>query len=141
MRSQEEIRRSLRSIATFNTYGYTTYFISIHKHQVKDFITKAEIDGIIIRLKWMAPSLHIQDSAYELGNKYNQLHYHALVTVKSSFRYKTAISIAGYRIYWKKVIDTKDIQRISTYIHKTVSNRFDLEQVLECNFYLHNYAF
>ncbi len=141
MRSQEELRRSLRNAETFNTNGTTTYFISIHKHQVRDYVTKPEIDDIIIQLKWKEPSLHIRDSAYELGHKYNQLHYHAIVTVNSHFRYMSATKLDGYRIYWKRVIDTKDICKISTYIHKTVSNRFDLEQVLQCNFYLHNYAF
>ncbi len=140
MRSQGEIRRSPMSAANVNQYG-TYYLISINKHQVKDYVTKADLDRIIIQLKWLETSLDIKDSAYELGHKYNQLHFHAIVKTKPSFRYRHLTKLDGYQIYWKKIIDNKDIVKISTYIHKDSSNRFEQEEILECNYYLHNYAF
>ncbi len=76
------------------------YLISIHRHQVKDYVNKKDIDTIVSTLTDKLPILKIKFHTYEISPKYKQLHYHALVESSLRVRYKDNSQIDGFRIYW-----------------------------------------
>ncbi len=84
------------------------YMITISCQQKKDYIDKSMLDEIILYLKLHIDSLQIIHCVYENSGKYKQLHWHALVRVIGSFRWKRFNSFGNeditrntYRIHWK----------------------------------------
>ncbi len=89
------------------TYS-TLYMLTISCQQKNDYIDKSMLDEVILYLKLHISSFHIIHSVYENSGKYKQLHWHALVRVIGSFRWKRYNSFGHqnitkntYRIHWK----------------------------------------
>lgn len=130
-----------RSGATIDNSMYNKanhYFVTVCKHQVKDYVSKEEIDNILIQLKLKNPSLMIHHYSYELGGTYKQLHFHGYMTSESSIFFKQNSRIGDFRIYWKEV---NNVRRVLKYIYKDIKNIYEQEQLITLNYYRHNYGF
>ncbi len=85
------------------------YLLTISCQQKKDFIQKYQLDEVCLWLKMNIASLHIQPYVYETSGKYNQLHYHAIVSVDKYFRFKPFTACGSiettntFRVQWSKV--------------------------------------
>ncbi len=113
------------------------YFLTIRKHQVKDYVTKEDLDHILICLKLRLP-LKVSDVTYEMDNKYGQLHSHIILSTLRSVYYKKHSSINGFRVYWRLINEKEPTYN---YMYKDSVNKFDQEQILITNYYRHNYGF
>lgn len=112
-----------------------SYFITIRKHRVKDFVDVQEIMNILEKLYTVIPSLRLGINIFEIDKKYNQLHYHAIVKMENKyFNYKTASSFNGFRIYWSPIYSHCGLKK---YIQKDVHNKYQQEEIINNNFYLH----
>ncbi len=121
------------------------YLLTISCQQKKLFILKDNIDEVIDWLKQCIPSLHIVHYAYETSGKYHQLHWHAIVEVDCKVRWRPYCSYGDlnvmhktYRIQWKAQYSNDAI----TYVYKdTHANPILQDQIIQTNYYRHNYAF
>jgi len=114
------------------------YFLTIRKHQVKDYVSDNDLSNIIELLKSRLPC-EVSDLVYEIDNKYNQLHSHLIVRSQKSIFYKKNSSINGFRLYWLLIDHNK--KAVMSYIHKDSYNKYEQEQIILTNFYRHNYGF
>ncbi len=134
--------RLSRSKATIKNNGlhrkHFFYLLTIAKHQVKDFVDQLQLDAIVNYIKLVHDSLHIITHSYELSNKYDQLHFHAIVRLSHRIIYKDNNSHKGFRLQWKPVYNWHGAH---TYITKDATDKYKQEQILLENFYHHNYAF
>ncbi len=64
------------------------YLLTIICQQKLHYVSKGELDDVVLWLKMNIPSLHIGILVYETSGHYNQLHYHAVVDVCKDFYYK-----------------------------------------------------
>ncbi len=113
------------------------YFLTIRKHQVKDYVKEEDLQCILTCLERRLP-LIVTDVAYEIDPKYLQLHSHILLKTPRSVFYKKHSSINGFRVYWRVV---SDHQPVCDYIHKDSNDIYKQEEILMTNYYLHNYGF
>ncbi len=127
-----------RSAATIVANGKYTYFLTICKHQTKDYVTKQDLNNVITLLKLRNPTLVIETYIYEISPKYKQLHFHGTCTANKLICYKHNNSLLTYRVYWQRVYNLKTL---TDYITKNVSNKYEQEQVLYTNWYNHHYGF
>ncbi len=118
------------------------YLLTISCQQKTDFIQKYQLDEVCLWLKMNIASLHIQPHVYETSGKYNQLHYHALVSVDKYFYYRpfTAYgeknkTISTFRIQWSKV---DNLSGALQYLRKDLWHASQGE-ILIRNFYKYNY--
>lgn len=114
------------------------YFLTIRKHQVKDYVSVQDLLDIIELLKSRLP-LEITDIVYEIDHKYNQLHSHLIARSQKSIFYKKNSSINGFRLYW--LLIDKNKKSVLSYMHKDSYNKFEQEQIILTNYYRHNYGF
>lgn len=113
------------------------YFLTIRKHQVKDYVTKEDLDHILICLKLRLP-LKVAEVTYEMDTKYGQLHSHIILSTRKGVYYSKHSSINGFRVYWREIYSKEPTYG---YIHKDSVNKFEQEQILITNYYRHNYGF
>ncbi len=113
------------------------YFLTIAKHQVKDYVSECQITDVIKELQGKL-FFRIIDVVYEIDTKYQQLHSHVLIRSRRFINYKNYTSIQGFRVYWKAVINRDPVQG---YMHKDSCNKYEQEQILITNYYRHNYGF
>ncbi len=113
------------------------YFLTIRKHNVKDYVSERNISDILVELQRRL-SLKIIDVVYEVENKYAQLHCHVIVKTVSSVYYKKHSSINGFRVYWRPVVNRA---KVLSYMHKDSCNKYEQEQIIVENYYRHNYGF
>ncbi len=113
------------------------YLLTIHKHQVKDYVTTSDLDSIVSELKAKL-HMNIIDYSYEIGSSHRELHSHLIVNVKGRFRYKDYTKINGFQAYWDKAYE---IDRLRSYIHKDSSNVYEQEEIIIRNYYNHHYGF
>ncbi len=111
-----------------------SYFITIRKHQVKDYVDVQDITNIMNIIFAKLSSLRLGSYSYEVDNKYRQLHFHAIVYLNEYLRYRAVSSFGGFRIYWKSVYNN---QRLLKYINKGFKNKYQQEQIISDNFYTH----
>lgn len=137
---------------SFNSYNITNevrigrmidpsirnYFITIRKHQVKDFVDVQDLMNILNYIMHKVPSLRLGANSFEIDKVYNQLHFHAIVTTSHYFNFKGLTSHNGFRIYWKPVYSKKLLHH---YIQKDAFNKYEQEQIIISNYYNHNYGF
>ncbi len=116
------------------------YFLTIRKHNVKDYVSERNIKDITSELKNKL-TLEICDLVYEIDDRYNQLHSHVIVKSNRSIYYKDNTSTKGFRIYWKPIPTRRDRERIVSYMHKDSCNKYEQEQIIITNYYRHNYGF
>ncbi len=88
------------------------YMITISSQQKTKFISKANIDSVILWLKMNINSLNICKHVYERSGKYEQLHFHGIVEVLKSFSYKAftqygckEVCDLTFRVQWTKIVD------------------------------------
>lgn len=102
-----------------------SYLLTFHCSQKSKIISKEDIkEGIDYLLRTEKVNLHLVE--YEHHGLYDQLHAHALVSVKKGFRYSGYTSWGTeethngtYIIHWKKIVNIEqDIDRIISYIKK-----------------------
>ncbi len=113
------------------------YFLTIRKHQVKDYVRVEDLQDIVKCLSHQLEFTLI-DLAYELDPKYQQLHSHLMVQTLRTVYYKKHSSIKGFRLYWRLVVDQSPTKR---YIHKNSHNKYEQEQIIITNYYRHHYGF
>lgn len=113
------------------------YFLTIRKHQVKDYVSEDDLVSILNTLERRLPII-VTDVVYEIDSKYEQLHSHIMLKTRKSVYYKQHSSINGFRVYWRKVVD---LEPTYDYMHKDSNNKFDQEQIFITNYYRHNYGF
>ncbi len=135
----------LRSKATLkrNSARYSKPFIMmIQKHQKKDYVDKQMLDEIMAHFRMKFATLRIAQKAYEVGDKYKQLHLHAIVSVMEQFYYKYNNSYLGFRIEWSPIYD---FTGAINYVHKDTKGRKEIQdEILSINGYTHpkaEYAF
>ncbi len=113
------------------------YFLTIRKHQVKDYVSEEDLVSILNTLERRLP-LIVTDVVYEIDPKYLQLHSHIILKTPYSVYYKQHSSINGFRVYWRKV---EDLKPTYSYMHKDSCNKYEQEQIIISNYYRHNYGF
>ncbi len=115
----------------------TVYMITISCQQKKCFISYHNLYMIIMWLKLSIPHFHIRRDVFETSGKYQQLHYHAIVEVPASFRYRPYVKYGdcylckSYRIQWTKIYN---MHRAVRYLLKDLQNRTQ-EDILLYNYY------
>ncbi len=116
------------------------YMVSIHKHQKKDFVTKAELDTVLqdLIVKLAYTTCGVINTVYESTHRYNQLHLHTLLICLRDFRYFKYTKSHGFMIHFRKVYNLSGIQH---YLSKQVMCHPSQDQVLDENWYLNNYGF
>ncbi len=113
------------------------YIITIRKHQVKDYVVESDIDAVVSYLKLKHDSLKVLNHAYEIGHKYNQLHFHAMISLCHAIRYSDNSKHNGFFIHWKRIYNECNAVK---YILKDSPNRYEQEQILTINKYCHSKA-
>ncbi len=130
------ILEGLRSEATSSLY-----LLTIHKHQVKDFVLVSDIlDVLEVITSNKLSQLRVLDIAFESHGMYRQLHCHMIVRVNKEWRYRGYTSIGGYRCHWESM-EIDDFHTVHGYIHKRAENLVIQEQILDENNYRKHYAF
>ncbi len=116
------------------------YMVSIHKHQKKDFVSKAELDTVLtdLLLKISYTNPMVQNTVYEMTAKYSQLHLHTILLCTRDFRYYKYSKSNGFRVHFKKVYD---LHGMRGYLSKQVTCIAKQDQILNENYYNHNYGF
>ncbi len=113
------------------------YFLTIAKHQVKDYVSEHNLKEIISELHHKLP-FKVISVVYEMSNKYSQLHSHVLIKSRKYINYKQLTSIKGFRVYWLSV---ENREPIMSYMKKDSCNKYEQEQLLVTNYYRHHYGF
>ncbi len=97
------------------------YLLTISCQQKKKIITESHILDVILWLKMSISSLKIIDYEYETSGKYEQLHFHGIICVKSGFRYKPftvygdASIMPTFSVNWRPITYLSGAYK---YIHK-----------------------
>lgn len=127
-RSKATIARTMNKIGKF-------YFLTIRKHQVKDFVGEDDLLYILEQIQIKLPTLIIGPHSFEIDSKYRQLHFHAMVNVFEYFKYTDISSVGGYRLYWRGIYNQDSIIK---YINKDhLNNKIKQHQTLITNYYQH----
>lgn len=127
-----------RNVVTIDNSMHN-YMLTIAKHQVKDYVDKSDILEVLHLLKLRLPYLETTDVySYEISPKYRQLHYHGVVRSPRRIHYKENNTLNGYRLQWSPIYN---MESTMAYIYKDAINRFRQEQILDDNYYSHNYGF
>lgn len=132
--------RSEATISTiYDQLMKNRYMLTIAKHQVKDYVTKEDIDKVITILK-NEDTLQIVDhlSVYEISPKYRQLHGHFIVSTPTKVHFKQYTSILGFRLQWKPIFN---IYGAVQYLQKDIEHDNSQSDILMENYFNHNYAF
>lgn len=137
MESSEAPRSRKTTVKTNATY----FGVTISSHTKTGYVDKSNLEAIMKTLKERLNTLNFLLIRYENSGKYAQLHMHALVKVRESFRYSQNCSIDGFHILWKKLHSRKDTVEWVNYCNKEAYHRFSQEQILAHNYYKHNYGF
>lgn len=128
-----------RSETTIKTSGMHKYMLTVAKHQVKDYVTKSELDNVIHCLKLKLPFLVTSTiKCYELSPKYHQLHMHIYVASPRPIFYKNNNSVNGFRLQWSKCTNYSGMIE---YIRKDAINKYVQDQILIQNYFYNNYGF
>ncbi len=121
-----------------DSIDHCSYFITIRKHRVKEYVDVQELMNILDYLYTKIPSLRLGINSFEVDNKYRQLHFHALVHIKGKyFDYKATTTHNGFRIYWKPVYSHYGLKR---YISKDIHNKYKQEEIISNNYFTHPQA-
>ncbi len=107
------------------TVRHIYYLLTVSCQQKKEYITKSDINVVLRSL----PAMDYKAFAYETSGKYSQLHYHAVVEYKGSYKPFTSWGsiehTLTYRIHWVRVWDLK---KAIEYVYK--------DQPLTCDEYM-----
>ncbi len=114
------------------------YLLTIRKHQVKHYITQHDLDSVVDYLKWKHDSLYVYKTAYEIEDKYKQLHMHAIVSLSHIICYRDNNKYGDYKIHWSPINSYYGAMK---YITKDSFNKYEQQQILETNYFNHNYGF
>ncbi len=120
------------------------YLLTVSCQQKLNYVSKSDIDDVLFWIKMNESTFKAYNHSYERSGKYNQLHYHAIVEVKSSFRYKPFTQYGDintycntFKIDWKRVTD---FNGALGYVLKDTDNcPFRQEEILLLNYYKHHY--
>ncbi len=130
-----------RSKATIDKVWYR-YMITIRKHQVKDYVSKEDLDIVYNKLNTKLLNDNIKQIykkvVYEIDPHYNQLHSHCLLYISQRPLFKRYSSFIGFRVFWRPIYDLKGA---IGYLEKDAYNEFAQELILIENFYNSNYGF
>ncbi len=102
--------------------NYRDYLVTIRGCRVLEFVSKSELDEVILWLKMCINTLKIPVSSYERGGGYKQLHYHAVMQVPRGFRYSPYVlygdkkNTKQFNIQWKRITETPE--KVVRYINK-----------------------
>ncbi len=120
------------------------YLITIRKSQVKDYVTKEQLDSVLYYvinqnkngIKWKHL---VETTGYHLHGKYRQLHMHALIFMPIITNFIT--QIRGFRVYWKQIDEDEDsFNKAHKYCHNEDHwNEVKLQQILVENDAKHLY--
>ncbi len=111
------------------------FFITIRKHQVKDYVDVQNLMDILSLLLNKLPTLQVGSNSFEVDKKYKQLHFHAIVYTNEYFRYKTVSSIGGFRIFWRQIYN---MTKLNKYILKDNDNKQYIQDIIiQDNYYQH----
>ncbi len=117
------------------------YMVTIRKHQVKDFVTVCELATILDDLvynKLGRENCHCDNVVYEVEKTYKQLHLHCILHSEFNFRFGRYTKKAGFRLHFRRVYD---FDGAVGYLRKQVRNKYEQEQLINENYYNHNYGF
>ncbi len=138
MKVLKDLKRSLHYELSENLDMIYKYLLTIRKHQVLDQISELDIDEVIDYLKAKLKSINIVHQCYEIDKTYNQLHYHAVVTLVHKVWYKDNSKYKGFRIHWSPI---GNLCGAIQYVLKEASNKYEQEQILIKNYYCNHYGF
>ncbi len=114
-----------------------SYFLTIRKHQVKDYVDINDLLRIIEYLKTKFPSLAMGTNSFEVDNKYKQLHFHGIIEISEPFYYKGNTSFGGFRLYWRPLYNKN---KLIKYITKDIFHPCQQDRIISNNYYLHKCA-
>ncbi len=122
------------------------YLLTISCQQKTKYVSKYDIDQVISWIKLNEPTVHIISFAYERTGHYAQLHFHATLRVKSSFRWKPFIQYGDtdfmhltFRVQWKRV-GTYGYQGAYMYVTKdTHEDPILQDQIFNENMFKYHY--
>ncbi len=120
------------------------YMITISCQQKLLYVSKEAIEDVILWLKMNIPSIHIYHCAYERTGKYNQLHFHGVVSVRRGLRYKPFTQFGDrewmnrtFRVQWELITN---MGGAIDYVYKDTQNSAALQdQIFDCNFYKYHF--
>lgn len=118
------------------------YLITISNRKKNKYLTKLDILEPFLELIRRS-NCTVHHSSYELGSKYKQLHLHAIIVVKSSFRFKQLVNHKnGMYIDFKRILP-KDLARTIQYVYKDNKKKDPIveERIFVQNYYNNNYGF
>lgn len=91
---------------THTQHGMTyNYMLTISKHRKKDYVTEGELLLVLKTLKQQLNTLEVICMSFENSGLYEQLHFHAVVTLKKQVYYKKYNSLLGFRLQWSPITD------------------------------------
>ncbi len=120
------------------------YLLTISCQQKKKLVEQRDINEVLGWLMFNNPSLKVLNYAFERSGKYEQLHFHSIISVKRSFHYSPFTqygdidhNLLTFRLDYKKV---QNIQGAFEYIYKDTHNIEQLQnQIITLNYYKYNY--
>lgn len=115
------------------------YFITLSNRKKNIYVSKHDIDRRLLHLMFSVPTLQFHHGSYELGDVYGQLHYHAIVTMPNTVRYKGIKYSDGFYLKWIR-IPAKDLSETIKYVNKE-SHPARQDQIHTINWYRHHYGF
>lgn len=119
------------------------YLLSIYKNKKTEYTTVEELDEISAFL-FLDTAIIPIDAAVENHGKYKQLHEHILVTVPTSFRFKSLCRYPKFKIHWRHVhndVCGYNIANVMEYIHKYNKSMWDEHVILNDNILNNKYCF
>lgn len=115
------------------------YMITISNRNKKKYLTKEDILGPLMALVTHSACV-IHHYAYELGDKYQQLHMHAIIVVSSKFRYKSLVNHSNGMYIKFDRLRPSDLSKSIGYVNKQ-NTPIEQERILQANYFNNNYAF
>ncbi len=120
------------------------YLLTISCQQKNQFVSKEDLDEVINWLKLSEESLHVWKHSYERTGRYTQLHFHAIVSVRSGFYWKPYIQYGDrdymhltFRVQWKRCGHFPGAVK---YIYKDTHNSDIVQdQIFNENMYKYHY--
>ncbi len=120
------------------------YLLTISCQQKKAFVQQSDLDEVLLWLKMNEDTFHVYKQSYERSGKYLQLHFHAIVGIRTTFRWRpytqygdTEVMALTFRVHWSRVTDYPGAV---LYVYKdTKNNSVVQQQIFIQNLYKYHY--
>ncbi len=132
-----KIPRSKATLKRQYTPYKNLYMLTIQKHRKLDFVSVGELLEVLQHFMGSIDSFRILDHSFEVGKRYNQLHFHGLITC-GYFRFMSYKSFLGFKLTWSKMTN---LNGCLNYIYKDTDKKAHLQDEIVClNHFCHKKA-